>query len=573
MIDRDQWFWALSLVLLKDEQFHVTELSLDKNREVFLGEHQQPLPEMILIRNSGRHFQLIRLQAVDFVWGNTISQDIRFFADLAPVLRKRLKAKKLQILNIYLFSHEHAILADREHELQTVEDGKVDMQTQYLFSTPGLILSNKLPVGFDGLLAKLRDWNVDEQNLQSNLDQYVNNVDLLHLKQAVVHEQKRRETQFKRIFHYGKPILTYFFLIFNLLIFGYMEWTASTSDPETLIRFGAKWAPNILTGEYWRFLSAMFIHIGFLHIAVNSFALYFLGSFVERLYGSMRFLWIYLFSGFCGTLASFAFTPQLAAGASGAIFGCFGALLYFGLRYRNLFFRTVGMDVIMILLINIGIGLAFPVIDHYGHIGGLVGGFLAACMVNLPLNRQVLDRLLASAAAVVSVVFLLVFGFQSASQSPYFYLYQAEVEINNENYEAAQKKLEEAIAKGQANSFVYFQLGTIDNHLEQFAKAEQNLNRAVQLGGRQAELFFALSYAQLQQDKYDEGRTNLLNALEIDPDFMEAYYNLAYLYVQLERYDEAMTVLTQAQDRGLESDELTEMYESIKEYLSEQQSP
>ena len=76
-------------------------------------------------------------------------------------------------------------------------------------------------------------------------------------------------------------------------------------------------------------------------------------------------------------------TPNLAAGASGAIFGCFGALLYFGSVYGNLFFRTMDSSVIVLIIINLVYGFAVPGIDNAGHIGGLIGGFFSCwdCLV------------------------------------------------------------------------------------------------------------------------------------------------------------------------------------------------
>ena len=111
-----------------------------------------------------------------------------------------------------------------------------------------------------------------------------------------------------------------------------MEMFGSSRNPYLLILFGAKYNPLILEGEWWRLITPMFLHIGLIHLVMNSFALYYLGTAVERIYGRYRFLFIYLFAGFAGTLASFLFSPDsISAGASGGIFGLFGALLFFGI--------------------------------------------------------------------------------------------------------------------------------------------------------------------------------------------------------------------------------------------------
>src|SRR5699024_12761282 len=96
--------------------------------------------------------------------------------------------------------------------------------------------------------------------------------------------------------------------------------------------------------------SSMFLHIGSLHLFMNMLAIYYLGTAVERIYGSTRFVIIYFISGIIGGLTSFAFNTHIAAGALGALFGLFGALLYFGVIHKQLFYQTIGKCVIFILL-------------------------------------------------------------------------------------------------------------------------------------------------------------------------------------------------------------------------------
>nr|WP_267917672.1 rhomboid family intramembrane serine protease [Lederbergia citrisecunda] len=182
-----------------------------------------------------------------------------------------------------------------------------------------------------------------------------------------------------------------------------MEASGGTTNTETLIKYGAKYNPLILNGEWWRFVTPMFIHIGFIHLAMNTLALYYLGTAVEKMFGHSRFVFIYLFSGFMGTLASFVFSPSLSAGASGAIFGCFGALLYLGFSYPQIFFRTMGMDVITVIIINLIFGFTTTGIDNAGHIGGLIGGFLATGSVHFPRKQKHKNQLVFLLSAIMIV--------------------------------------------------------------------------------------------------------------------------------------------------------------------------
>jgi rhomboid protease GluP len=140
------------------------------------------------------------------------------------------------------------------------------------------------------------------------------------------------------------------------------------------------WKENVLIyqGQYWRFITAMFLHGGLLHILFNGFALYVLGPEAERIYGTGRFVALYFVSGIAGGVASYAFSPHPSVGASGAIFGLIGGLAVFFYTSRDILGeigRRQLQNMLSIIVINILIGLsAGGVIDNFAHLGGLVGG-------------------------------------------------------------------------------------------------------------------------------------------------------------------------------------------------------
>ncbi len=111
-----------------------------------------------------------------------------------------------------------------------------------------------------------------------------------------------------------------------------------SQDFRVLLAFGAMQNELIAQGDYHRLLTSMFLHIGLIHLAFNSYALFIVGQDVERLYGSARFLLIYFLSGLGGSLASFVFgAGGISAGASGAIFGLFGASIAYFYLHRETF--------------------------------------------------------------------------------------------------------------------------------------------------------------------------------------------------------------------------------------------
>jgi membrane associated rhomboid family serine protease/Flp pilus assembly protein TadD len=159
-----------------------------------------------------------------------------------------------------------------------------------------------------------------------------------------------------------------------------------------LMAFGAKVNALIQAGDYWRLVTPMFLHLNFLHLAVNTYALLLLGGFIEQLYGRRRLLILYVMSGVCGNLASYLMNPQPSLGASTAVAGLFGTVMVFWWKYRAAmapeYWQRMGNHLFGLLFINLMLGALFPFIDNWGHIGGLLGGMLVAVMAESRLSGE-----------------------------------------------------------------------------------------------------------------------------------------------------------------------------------------
>src|SRR5215470_9334146 len=183
-----------------------------------------------------------------------------------------------------------------------------------------------------------------------------------------------------------RSTFTYLFFGLNILVFLLMAFAGGSSNEPTLMAFGVKSNAEINNGQWWRFVTPIFIHIGMLHLFFNSYALWIVGPQVEKLYGGARFVILYVLTGVAGVYGSYAYHPDnSSAGASGAIFGLFGVLLVFGLRYRDslppFVKRAVGTGVLPVIVINLIIGFTIPEIDNSAHIGGLLAGAALAAVV------------------------------------------------------------------------------------------------------------------------------------------------------------------------------------------------
>jgi rhomboid protease GluP len=173
------------------------------------------------------------------------------------------------------------------------------------------------------------------------------------------------------------PLWTYVFLGINALVWLAMTAMGGSDNVRVLVYFGAKYNPLIIAGQYWRLLTACFIHIGILHLFFNAYALYSIGPTVEERFGRSRFFVLYLLAGIMGSALSFVGNRNLSAGASGALFGLIGAMIAYFTMYRTQFGqwgKRALSNVLTVAGINLVFGFVAPGIDNLGHIGGLLAG-------------------------------------------------------------------------------------------------------------------------------------------------------------------------------------------------------
>ncbi|HCV27880.1 MAG TPA: hypothetical protein DGB32_06105 [Dehalococcoidia bacterium] len=170
-------------------------------------------------------------------------------------------------------------------------------------------------------------------------------------------------------------------LAINAAYFLLLEAAGGSEDAEVLIKYGAKYGPEIADGQFWRLITPVFMHIGIFHLLANSISLLVFGGIVERSYGWRAFLAIYLTAGVAGNVASYAAGPTVGAGASGAIFGMLGAFAVY-LYLNRVVFGSAARGSLgglaFIIVINVSLGLTTTGVDNWAHLGGLIAGTLLA---------------------------------------------------------------------------------------------------------------------------------------------------------------------------------------------------
>ncbi|HZS41939.1 MAG TPA: rhomboid family intramembrane serine protease [Polyangia bacterium] len=180
--------------------------------------------------------------------------------------------------------------------------------------------------------------------------------------------------------------VTALLVIANVLALACAQQLIAGSDELRLIRAGGLFRPAVLGGEWWRAATAMFLHASFLHLAVNMYGLYLLGRFTEDLFGPSRFWLVYLLGGLAGAAGStLVGAGALSVGASGAIMGLLGALIVTLVLRRGTWpeawRRTLLVNLMLLGGLQIYIGFQVPMIDNAAHVGGMLGGAVAALVL------------------------------------------------------------------------------------------------------------------------------------------------------------------------------------------------
>ena len=175
----------------------------------------------------------------------------------------------------------------------------------------------------------------------------------------------------------------------------------------SLIRLGALQPFLVANGQYWRLFTAIFLHAGLLHIAFNAYALWIFGSAMEEALGRTRFLLVFFVTGLLASATSYAFGPPVivGVGASGAIFGVFGAFVIYNYRRRDLALAAANLRrAIVLILLNAGLAVYIQGIDWRAHLGGFLAGILAGLVAEGWGDRRTRKVVLVAGFAAMVVI-------------------------------------------------------------------------------------------------------------------------------------------------------------------------
>ena len=227
---------------------------------------------------------------------------------------------------------------------------------------------------------------------------------IVKISDEINKESFEKTKKIEKIFSMKTPLIT-FLLIGICIIMFFLTYFLGENE---IISYGGNIKELVKSGEYYRLITCIFLHAGIIHIACNMYSLYVIGSQLESFFGKIRYLIIFLLSGICGSILSIAFNNNdaISIGASGAIFGLLGAIVYFGYHYRVYLGNALKNQIIPIIILNLSIGFLTPGIDNFAHIGGLIGGIFTTMACGIPGKNDNQDRINGIVLLIIYICFI-----------------------------------------------------------------------------------------------------------------------------------------------------------------------
>lgn len=335
----------------------------------------------IWLENLDSDIPLIRINI------NYIHNEEQLLTDTrrAESIRKTIK-KKTYSLNMNMLN----LLVDVRDEVTDVENEVTkNIKTIKINKISDLKKNNFINEFFPSFKEKV-------QNKKANVNEMFTMTD--ELNEKTVKEDKILAKVFR---NNEKPIITTTLIVINVIVY-----LLSIVNYNFILNTFANYYLYVKNGEFYRLLTSTFVHANIIHLLFNMYALYVIGPVVEKYYGKLKFLLIYLGSGVIGSLFSVVLTNYASVGASGAIFGLFGALLFFGYKYRATLDGFLRSSIVPTLILNLIIGLVIPGIDISAHIGGLIGGILFSYSVGVVNKKRNKDKINGIIVIIIMVAFL-----------------------------------------------------------------------------------------------------------------------------------------------------------------------
>lgn len=307
----------------------------------------------IWLENLDSKYEVIRINS-NYIHNNEqLDFDLYKTKSVIKQIKKKTLSLKCKSLNIFLNMGENV----------KIDDSRKNMDILTIDVDKG-IKENKLLTLFPDIVK-------DEISSTDNMDFFINVTNDINSKT----EEKNKI--FEKTFRKKPIVITYVLIFVNILIYMLSLTGILNVNAFSMNKIG------IVNHEYYRLITAAFFHADIVHLLCNMYSLAIIGKELETVLGKKKFIFVYFMSAILGSLFSGVLANYSSIGASGAIFGLMGALVYFGYHYRLYLGNVIMTGIVPVIILNLVIGFMNPMIDNFGHIGGLIGGVFSGMIVGI----------------------------------------------------------------------------------------------------------------------------------------------------------------------------------------------
>ncbi len=334
----------------------------------------------VWLENNEGPYKIVRINSNYIHNKEQYRFDIFKINNIAKQIKKKTLSLKVNVLNIFLDLNDDIKVG----EVKNIESISIK-DTDELVDNE--IINNAFP-------------SIKNELIEDN-----DNVDLLLNVTNDINEKTARENKiYEAVFKPKKIIVTNLLITLCILVY-----IIQIFNPK-LLYLGANIRDFVKMGEYYRIITCAFIHAGIIHLFCNMYSLYIIGSQLETFIGKKRFIFVYFISTISGSLLSLIFTSGASVGASGAIFGLLGSLLYFGYHYRIYLGSVLRNQIVPIIILNLLLGFVISGVDNAAHIGGLIGGYLATVSVGIKNKSNKQEKINGIIVLIIYIIFLIYMG-------------------------------------------------------------------------------------------------------------------------------------------------------------------
>lgn len=339
----------------------------------------------VWLENDEGPYRIIRINSNYIHNEEQFKMDIFKTQNVMKQIKKKTLALKMNVLNIFLDVNEDVKLKEIKNIESIIINDINDVNTKTMTDV------------FPNINKKIIK---NEEGLEL----------IINVTNDINKKTEKENKIYEETFKPKKILITNIIIAICILCFAIMLGFGANPlgiNGSILYLFGGNLKEAVIGGDIYRLITSAFLHASIFHLVFNMYALFIIGNQLENYIGKFKFLVVYLVSAISGSLMSCIFNSGISVGASGAIFGLLGSLLYFGYHYRLYLGSVLKSQIIPLILINLLFGFMNPRIDNAAHIGGLIGGYLTTMALGIKDKSSKTDRINGIIVLTVYLLFMI----------------------------------------------------------------------------------------------------------------------------------------------------------------------